>query len=95
MWPSARGSSTWRGKPLRLVIDHRNGDWLDNRLENLRFLCPLGAPLARLEASIAFRALFTRFPHMRLAVDRQQLQWSHGDGLVLRGLDRLPVHLQP
>jgi hypothetical protein len=30
----------WRGRPLRLVIDHENGDWMDNRQENLRFLCP-------------------------------------------------------
>jgi hypothetical protein len=30
----------WQGKPLVLDIDHRNGEWRDNRRENLRFLCP-------------------------------------------------------
>ncbi|MFH8437615.1 HNH endonuclease [Streptomyces sp. NPDC085942] len=30
----------WLGQPLRLEVDHVNGDWWDNRPENLRFLCP-------------------------------------------------------
>lgn len=32
--------ASWNGRPLRLIIDHVSGDWLDNRLTNLRFLCP-------------------------------------------------------
>jgi cytochrome P450 len=55
----------------------------------------LGAPLARLEARVAFTTLLGRFPHIRLAVPRAALAWTHGDGLVLRGLASLPVSLGP
>jgi cytochrome P450 len=53
----------------------------------------LGAPLARLEARIAFSVLLRRYPNLRLAVPRRDLHWTHGDGLVLRGLAELPIRL--
>ena len=30
----------WNGKPLRLQVDHRDGNRRNNRRENLRMLCP-------------------------------------------------------
>jgi len=35
----------------------------------------LGAPLARMEGRIAFNKLLARFPNVRLAVPREEIQW--------------------
>lgn len=76
-----------------------DGDSLDVRRQaggNLAFghgihYC-VGAPLARLEAQIAFDQLFTRFPDMRLAAEPADFRWR--PGTVLRGLESLPVRLR-
>ncbi|MBF6479209.1 cytochrome P450, partial [Nocardia cyriacigeorgica] len=48
----------------------------------------LGAPLARLEAQIAFPALLRRFPGLALAATPVPR-----DGLALHGLVHMPIHL--
>jgi cytochrome P450 len=49
----------------------------------------MGAPLARMEAQIAIRTLLQRLPRLRLTMPAGRLRWK--PGLVLRGLERLPV----
>ncbi|WP_433654253.1 cytochrome P450 family protein [Nocardia sp. CA-128927] len=52
----------------------------------------VGAPLARVEAEIAFTALLQRFPDMTLAPQAAPLQWQ--PSLLIRGLTALPVRLR-
>ena len=52
----------------------------------------LGAPLARLEAEIAFSGLLDRFPDMTLAVPPSELRWR--PSTLIRGLETLPVRLR-
>jgi cytochrome P450 len=49
----------------------------------------LGAPLTRLEGQIAINTLLQRMPNLRLNIAPEQLQWR--GGIVLRGLEKLPV----
>ena len=53
----------------------------------------LGAPLARLEAEIAFGALLQRFGSIRLAVPAESLRWR--PSTLIHGLEALPVRLLP
>ena len=53
----------------------------------------LGAPLARLEAEIAFSSLLEKFGAMRLAVPAASLRWR--PSTLIHGLETLPVRPQP
>lgn len=31
---------SWLGKPIMLHVNHKNGNWLDDRPEYIEFICP-------------------------------------------------------
>lgn len=75
-----------------------NPDALDITRQNNRHLAfgqgihyCVGAPLARLEGSIALNTLIRRMPGLKLAAREDQLVWR--PGLLLRGLNKLPVRV--
>ena len=49
----------------------------------------VGAPLARLEGTIAISTLLRRLPHLELAVPAEQLVWN--DSILLHGMSAMPV----
>lgn len=55
----------------------------------------LGAPLARMEMRIALTTLFERFPAIDLAVPPHEAEWLKVPFPAFRGLERLPVTLEP
>jgi cytochrome P450 PksS len=52
----------------------------------------LGHQLARIEAKCALKALFKRWPKLRMAVPDEQIRWRERPGL--RAIERLPVAAQ-
>lgn len=53
----------------------------------------LGQPLARLELQLAYPALLQRFPHLRIAVPQEELQFR--DSMIVYGVSALPVEWSP
>ncbi|QUH00377.1 cytochrome P450 [Saccharopolyspora erythraea] len=89
---------------LSLVSAHHDparfpspGELLPDRADNAHLafghgphFC-IGAPLARMEAEIAFSTVLARFPGLSLAVDPAELRWR--PSFRNRGLRELPVRL--
>lgn len=53
----------------------------------------IGVPLAKMQIEVALSRLIARYPHLRLAVGREQLKWENS--ALLRGLVELPVSIRP
>ena len=83
---SANHDETQFENPESLVLDRKNNKHLG--FGQGAHYC-IGAPLARLEASIAFQVLLERLPNLRLVVKSENLRWN--SGFATRNLKTLPV----
>ena len=83
---SANHDPTKFEQPETLMLDRANNQHVG--FGSGMHYC-LGAPLARLESSIAFQVLFERLPKLQLAIDPEKLRWH--STLVTRGTKALPV----
>ncbi|MBW4601921.1 MAG: cytochrome P450 [Calothrix sp. FI2-JRJ7] len=72
--------------PETLILDRQNNKHVG--FGSGMHYC-LGAPLARLESSIAFQVLFERLPNLRLAINPESLRWN--SSLIMRGASSIPV----
>lgn len=52
----------------------------------------LGAPLARLEAKVAFTTLLKTFDHLSIDIPKSEIKWR--PGMMMRGLESLPVKIK-
>jgi cytochrome P450 len=99
-----RGKTLRRGSEIDVLLGSANRDpdtfadpdRLDVARRDVKHLsfsqgihCCLGAPLARLEASVAFAALATRYTDIQLNGKARR-----GRNIVLRGLKSLPVRME-
>jgi cytochrome P450 len=83
---SANHDETKFENPETLMLDRHNNHHLG--FGQGAHYC-VGAPLARLEASIAFQVLLERLPNLRLAVKPEHLRWN--SGFATRNFKALPV----
>jgi cytochrome P450 len=83
---SANHDETQFENPESLALDRQNNKHLG--FGQGAHYC-IGAPLARLETSIAFQVLLERLPNLRLAVKSEKLRWN--SGFATRNLKALPV----
>jgi cytochrome P450 len=83
---SANHDETKFDRPETLILDRPNNKHVG--FGSGMHYC-LGAPLARLEASVTFKVLFDRLPNLQLAVPTDRLQWQ--SNIVTRGMKAIPV----